>query len=191
VSFRCKCLALTAFVAVLTPTAAYADDVIKPRPTVISQEYAQYLAETEHFTAALKQSQEDRWWAWAAIQEWNKAVGENWKAAYAALHPARTEHRDAPRASGGGTYTGTATGSVNGHPCGGDLPSCYILNRESHGTNAENPSSSASGYWQFIDGTWNGFGGYSHASDAPPEVQDEKARQTWAGGAGAGHWACC
>ncbi len=80
---------------------------------------------------------------------------------------------------------------MNGHPCGGALPSCYILQRESHGTNAENPSSSASGYWQFIDSTWNGYGGYDHASDAPASVQDAKAAEVWAGGAGASHWACC
>ncbi len=85
----------------------------------------------------------------------------------------------------------SGSGSVNGHPCGGALPSCYILNRESHGTNAENPTSSASGYWQFIDSTWNGYGGYAHASDAPASVQDAKAAEVWAGGAGAGHWACC
>ena len=42
---------------------------------------------------------------------------------------------------------------------------------------AENPSSTASGAWQFIDGTWGGFMGYSHAASAPRSVQDLKARQ--------------
>jgi Transglycosylase-like domain len=73
--------------------------------------------------------------------------------------------------------------------CGGDLPPCSVMQRESGGNiRAENPSSSASGKWQFIDGTWNGYGGYSHAADAPEEVQDAKARALWAGGAGCGHW---
>lgn len=42
---------------------------------------------------------------------------------------------------------------------------------------AENPSSSASGAWQFVDGTWAGFMGYAHAASAPRWVQDLKARR--------------
>jgi len=41
----------------------------------------------------------------------------------------------------------------------------------------ENSSSTASGAWQFLDGTWNDFMGYSHASLAPRSVQDLKARR--------------
>jgi hypothetical protein len=81
---------------------------------------------------------------------------------------------------------------VNGYPCGGDLPPCSILRCESGGNpTAENPSSSASGLWQIIDGTWNGYAGYRHAADAPAAVQNAKAAELYAGGAGASHWAQC
>lgn len=74
--------------------------------------------------------------------------------------------------------------------CGGDLPTCCIMMRESHGNpGAVNPSSGASGKWQFMYGTWNHYMGYETAAAAPEWVQDAKARELWAGGAGASHWA--
>ena len=76
--------------------------------------------------------------------------------------------------------------------CGGDLPPCWVMMRESRGDiRAENPRSTASGKWQFLYGTWGGYGGYSHASHAPEQVQDERARQLWAGGRGCSHWSAC
>lgn len=91
--------------------------------------------------------------------------------------------------------------------CGGDLPPCWVMRRESRGDiriwnggcyapvgwTGLSPcgSSSASGKWQFVRGTWAGFGGYVNAADAPEAVQDAKARLLWAGGRGCSHWSAC
>ncbi len=85
---------------------------------------------------------------------------------------------------------------VNGYPCGGDLPPCWVLRRESKGDpTAVNPTGcsgrSCGGLWQFDPRTWAGFGGYGYAQDAPADVQNAKAREVWAGGAGCSHWAAC
>ena len=92
--------------------------------------------------------------------------------------------------------------------CGGNLPPCWVLRKESRGdiriwngpcyapygwTGRRSPcgGSTASGKWQFVRGTWAGFGGYLNAADAPERVQDDKARQLWANGRGCGHWGAC
>jgi hypothetical protein len=88
------------------------------------------------------------------------------------------------------TATPQQAGSSTGHACGGDLPPCCVMMRESKGNpNVVNASSGAAGKWQFMPGTWAGYGGYSSAAQAPESVQDARARQIYAGGAGAGNWA--
>ncbi len=44
---------------------------------------------------------------------------------------------------------------------------------------AKNPRSTASGAYQFLDGTWAGYGGYRRAMDAPEHVQDAKALEVF------------
>jgi hypothetical protein len=80
--------------------------------------------------------------------------------------------------------------------CGGELPPCWVKDRESRGDyTAVNETGcsgrTCGGAWQFDPLTWNGYGGYAFAQDAPPDVQDAKARELWAGGAGCGHWNAC
>lgn len=128
-------------------------------------------------------------------QEWNTVVWVNatnfdrWvdetEQRLAAEQLARTERAAAERAE----RNINANPSGGGGRCGGNLPPCCVMQRESGGDiTAQNPSSSASGKWQFIASTWNGYGGYAEAYLAPESVQDAKAAELWAGGAGAGHW---
>lgn len=53
---------------------------------------------------------------------------------------------------------------------------------------AQNGTTTASGYYQFVNGTWNHYGGYPTAADAPLSVQTAKFYQIWDGGRGAHHW---
>jgi Transglycosylase-like domain/LysM domain len=53
-----------------------------------------------------------------------------------------------------------------------------IVQRESGGNPAaENPASTASGLFQDLDSTWNGYDGYARAKDAPASVQVAFNRQ--------------
>lgn len=73
---------------------------------------------------------------------------------------------------------------------------CVIRHESRHagGPNAENPSSTASGLFQFLDGTWRGNAKwvpsarkYARASDAPASVQWEVALHSVARG-GHSNW---
>jgi hypothetical protein len=51
-----------------------------------------------------------------------------------------------------------------------------VIARESGGDYCAANPSGACGAYQIMPETWAGFGGYASACDAPPAVQDEKAR---------------
>lgn len=93
---------------------------------------------------------------------------------------------------------------VEAAKCGGDLPPCWIMERESHGNiyavnpghagavfgDPGDPTTHASGKWQFMPSTWGKFAGFPYAAAAPADVQNEKARELVAA-EGLAPWACC
>lgn len=114
--------------------------------------------------------------AWEAdVARWNAAVDDNRRRADAAA----AARRRAARSSRGRSASA-------------------ILACENRGGSytAENPTSTASGRYQFVDGTFRATkaareGGWTHAADAPPEVQDAAFAEVWNGGKGSHHWAEC
>lgn len=107
-----------------------------------------------------------------------KAVNDAYKLVFV-MEAAKARQQEAakPQPARMQSYSNTYAPEIGTGSCGGDLPPCWIMMRESGGNiRAKNPSSSASGKWQMLDSTWNGYGGYAHAADAPEWVQDAKAR---------------
>ena len=69
------------------------------------------------------------------------------------------------------------------------IAACIAKYESGGNPRAENPTSSASGLFQFIDGTWRAVTGrHDRASDAPVSVQIAAFYKLWNGGRGAGHW---
>lgn len=78
--------------------------------------------------------------------------------------------------------------SAHGHPCGGDLPPCWVMLRESGGNiHAYNPTGCGGrgcrGKWQCDPRTCSGQGTEAQ--------QDAEARRVWDHGRGCAHWAAC
>ncbi len=95
----------------------------------------------------------------------------------------------AQQSAGGGSGSPTADGPSYGAGGGWSIP-YSVVNCESGGQDLTPNSAGASGYYQFMPGTWNHYGGYSQAYQAPKSLQDQRAQQVWNSGAGASNWVC-
>lgn len=81
------------------------------------------------------------------------------------------------------------TKKLKGHKVGlSGIASCIAKYESGGNPRAQNRHSTASGLFQFINGTWNHFGGYARAMYAPVSVQLKKFYIVWNGGRGAGNW---
>lgn len=80
------------------------------------------------------------------------------------------------------------TYSTKSHRGPGGIAAC-IRKYESGGNyRAQNPHSTASGAYQFLDSTWHGLGYSGRAMDASPSTQDAAFYRLWAGGRNASQW---
>jgi peptidoglycan hydrolase CwlO-like protein len=101
----------------------------------------------------------------------------------------------APAAPSGGGGDGGGTGGTGGGGTSGGGGSWAIpwsvVQCESGGQNLPPNSATASGYYQFIDSTWQAMGGSTpKAYLASKAEQDRLAAKLWNGGAGASNWDC-
>jgi muramidase (phage lysozyme) len=76
---------------------------------------------------------------------------------------------------------------------GGWAIPAYVVQCESGGQNLPPNSAGASGYYQIIASTWQGYGGGRYAPQAYQATAQQQgmiASRIWDGGAGAQQWVC-
>ena len=91
-------------------------------------------------------------------------------------------------ASGQGGSAGQTVGQWLGNF---SIPNSVVMCESGGNYHAVNPKSGAGGAYQFLPETYKGLGGrYAAPQLAPKSEQDQLAAKLWAGGRGAGNWAC-
>jgi septal ring factor EnvC (AmiA/AmiB activator) len=111
------------------------------------------------------------------------------QAEQAAAERAAAAAAAAQQAGGGGSGAPTPAGPSYGAGGGWSIP-YSVVQCESGGQNLTPNSAGASGYYQILPSTWNGYGGYGQAYQAPKSLQDQRAAQLWNRGAGSSNWVC-
>lgn len=172
-------------------------------PTVVSTTAPPIIADTFEQQLVEHPTLDDERAARHTAHAWHEVAGQQ---RAAARYSAQTVHVARPA-----VVEIVGESSVNGYACGGgSLPYCWVMRRESKGVpTAVNPTGcgrrTCGGLWQFDPVTWSpgctvalwnrgacsGYGGFLYAQDAPAELQQQRAREVWQGGAGCSHWGAC
>lgn len=139
------------------------------------QEVASIRAAAERRAAALAQARVAQQAALSALR--SRMAG--WTAQVRALQQA---------SSRAGTTPGQTIGQLLGDFV---IPKSVVLCESGGNYGAVNPKSGAGGAYQFLPSTYKGLGGRFRAPQVAPKwEQDRLAAKLWAGGQGAGNWAC-
>lgn len=154
-----------------------------PKPTTLSLESSQTLdrlaAQRRAHVVRATRSHERQ----VARREWKKV-----QARIAAREAAKRQEIAAQQAQEAANAAENEHTSSNQRVNLSGIAACIAKYESGGNPTAQNPTSSASGLYQFIDGTWDNYGGYSRAMYAPVSVQTEKFYQVWDGGRGAHNW---
>jgi hypothetical protein len=152
------------------PSAAVPSTILEITPLSLAATLA-----NQHIRATTEQR--DAIGRWVAGIEAAKAARAEAEAAAAAQVQVRAEQ--VTRSSDSSGSAPDWSGAVPTDGDHGDTLACIRAHESDSagGYSAVNSSSGAGGAYQALPSTWDGYGGYARAQDAPPEVQDQWARE--------------